>query len=33
VEGLEIDTLRDGLSHASTWLFVTVGRALLWRAW
>jgi uncharacterized membrane protein len=33
VEGLEVNTLWDGLFHASTWLFVAVGLVLLWRAW
>ena len=33
VEGLEVNTLWDGLFHASTWMFVAVGLALLWRAW
>lgn len=32
VRGLEVNTLWDGLFHASTWLFVTVGLFLLWRA-
>lgn len=33
VWGLEVNTLWDGLFHASTWVFVAVGLALLWRAW
>ena len=33
VEGLEVNTLWDGLFHASTWVLVAVGLALLWRAW
>ena len=33
VEGLEANTLADGLFHASTWLFVIVGVTLLVRAW
>jgi uncharacterized membrane protein len=33
VAGLEVNTLWDGLFHASTWLFVAVGLGLLWRAW
>jgi uncharacterized membrane protein len=32
VSGLEVNTLWDGLFHATTWIFVTVGLALLWRA-
>ncbi len=32
VRGLEVNTLWDGLFHASTWLFVIVGLFLLWRA-
>ena len=32
IRGLEVNTLWDGLFHASTWLFVTVGLFLLWRA-
>jgi uncharacterized membrane protein len=33
VAGLEVNTLWDGLFHATTWLFVAVGLGLLWRAW
>jgi uncharacterized membrane protein len=33
VDGLEDNTLADGLFHASTWVFVAVGSALLVRAW
>jgi uncharacterized membrane protein len=33
VNGLETNTLADGLFHASTWVFVAVGSALLVRAW
>jgi uncharacterized membrane protein len=33
VRGLEVNTLWDGLFHASSWVFVAVGLALLWRAW
>jgi uncharacterized membrane protein len=33
VPGLEVNTLWDGLFHASTWVFVVAGLALLWRAW
>ena len=33
VAGLEVNTLWDGLFHATTWMFVAVGLALLWRAW
>jgi uncharacterized membrane protein len=33
VQGLEDNTLADGLFHASTWLFVVVGMVLLVRAW
>ena len=32
VPSLEANTLWDGLFHASTWLFVTIGLFLLWRA-
>lgn len=32
VRGLEVNALWDGLFHASTWIFVTVGLFLLWRA-
>jgi len=32
VRGLEVNTLWDGLFHATTWLFVLVGLFLLWRA-
>jgi uncharacterized membrane protein len=32
VRGLEVNTLGDGLFHATTWVFVTVGLFLLWRA-
>ncbi len=32
VEGLEINTLWDGLFHASTYVFTAVGLALLWSA-
>ena len=32
VSSLEHNTLWDGLFHASTWVFVTVGLFLLWRA-
>jgi uncharacterized membrane protein len=33
VQDLEVNTLWDGLFHASTWVFVVVGLYLLWRAW
>lgn len=32
VENLRFNTLLDGLFHASTYLFVVVGLALLWRS-
>jgi uncharacterized membrane protein len=32
VSSLEENTLWDGLFHASTWVFVTVGLFLLWQA-
>ena len=32
VPALEENTLWDGLFHASTWVFVTVGLVLVWRA-
>jgi uncharacterized membrane protein len=32
VAGLEVNTLADGLFHASTWLLTAVGIYLLWRA-
>lgn len=32
VEGLQVNTLWDGLFHAAAWVFVTVGLSLLWRA-
>ena len=32
VEGLETNTLWDGLFHATTWLLVLAGLLLLWRA-
>lgn len=32
VRSLEENTLWDGLFHVSTWLFVTVGLFMLWRA-
>lgn len=31
ISGLEVNTLWDGLFHASTWIFVTVGLFWLWR--
>ena len=31
VPGLEMNTLWDGLFHASAWVFVTVGLLVLWR--
>ena len=31
VHGLEVNTLWDGLFHATTWVFVVVGLFLLWR--
>jgi uncharacterized membrane protein len=31
VPALELNTLADGLFHASTWLFVVAGLAVLWR--
>jgi uncharacterized membrane protein len=31
VRGLEVNTLWDGLFHATAWIFVAVGLALLWR--
>ncbi len=33
VEGLEANTLADGLFHLSTWLFVVTGMVLTVRAW
>jgi uncharacterized membrane protein len=33
IKGLEDNTLADGLFHASTWVVVAVGMALLVRAW
>jgi uncharacterized membrane protein len=30
LEALELNTLADGLFHASTWVFTTVGLVLLW---
>ena len=33
VDGLEANTLADGLFHVSTWLFVATGIALTVRAW
>lgn len=33
VEGLEANTLADGLFHAGTWLCVLVGSLLMVRAW
>jgi uncharacterized membrane protein len=32
VRGLEVNTLWDGLFHATAWIFVAVGLALVWRA-
>ncbi len=32
VRNLELNTLGDGLFHASTYLFVVIGLVLLWRA-
>ena len=32
VVGLEVNTLWDGLFHASTWLITVAGLGLLWRA-
>src|SRR5215212_5064816 len=31
IENLEVNTLWDGLFHASTYVFVALGLALLWR--
>jgi uncharacterized membrane protein len=31
VENLEVNTLLDGLFHASTWIFVVAGLVILWR--
>ena len=31
VQGLQVNTLWDGLFHASTWVFVTVGLLWLWQ--
>jgi uncharacterized membrane protein len=33
VDGLEANTLADGLFHAATWVFVVFGMALMLRAW
>jgi uncharacterized membrane protein len=33
VAGLEANTLADGFFHAATWVFVTAGSWLMWRAW
>ncbi|MDQ5851195.1 MAG: DUF2243 domain-containing protein [Chloroflexota bacterium] len=32
VRNLQINTLWDGLFHATTWIFTVVGLAILWRA-
>jgi uncharacterized membrane protein len=32
VENLEVNTLWDGLFHASTYIFVVIGLIILWRA-
>jgi uncharacterized membrane protein len=32
VENLQLNTLWDGLFHASTWIFTAIGLFLLWRA-
>src|SRR5687767_9810072 len=32
LDNLEFNVLWDGLFHASTYIFVTVGLAMLWRA-
>ena len=32
VEGLELNTLADGLFHLAAWLFTVVGVVLLWHA-
>jgi uncharacterized membrane protein len=31
LRNLEVNTLWDGLFHATTWVFVVIGLALLWR--
>lgn len=31
VEGLQMNTLLDGLFHAATWIMTTLGIALVWR--
>ena len=33
VQGLEANTLADGLFHAATWVLVAVGSAMMLRAW
>ena len=33
VEGLQVNTLWDGLFHVTAYVFVLVGLLLLWRAW
>lgn len=33
VEGLEVNTLADGLFHAATWLLAAAGMALMVAAW
>lgn len=32
LENLQLNTLWDGVFHATTWIFVLVGTVLLWRA-
>jgi uncharacterized membrane protein len=32
VRNLQVNTFWDGLFHASTYVFVAIGLALLWRA-
>ncbi len=32
VRNLEVNTLADGLFHATTWVITVIGLALLWRA-
>jgi uncharacterized membrane protein len=33
VEGLEVNTLADGIFHMATWVFVVIGMALMLDAW
>ena len=33
VEGLQVNTLWDGVFHTATYIFTLVGLVLLWRAW